>query len=286
MVTQGGISFVYQAHWQKLLARDPSNTQRRQCHDMNTLLSAQPWPYPFWIAHRGAGNLAPENTLAAFERGASLGFAMFECDVQLSADGVPFLLHDLHLSRTTNGQGLAADQTWAHLQGLDAGGWHGSAHTGLGLLRLDQLAHWGMPRGLAFNLEIKPAPGRASVCGAAVARAALELWSDGTPLPLLSSFSAEALQAAQEAAPDLPRAWLIDATSPLDWQKASDLGCAAVVLHHSLCSASVIAQAHRQGLRTWAYTVNDAGRAEQLQQWGIDGIITDAVQAFRPAKNA
>ena len=80
---------------------------------MNTLLSAAPWPYPFWIAHRGAGTLAPENTLAAFEQGADLGFAMFECDVQLSADGVPFLLHDLHLSRTTNGQGLAADQTWA-----------------------------------------------------------------------------------------------------------------------------------------------------------------------------
>jgi glycerophosphoryl diester phosphodiesterase len=230
--------------------------------------------------------LAPENTLAAFERGASLGFAMFECDVQLSADGVPFLLHDLHLSRTTNGQGLAADQTWAYLAGLDAGGWHQRAHTGLGLLRLDQLAHWGRPRGLAFNLEIKPAPGKASVCGAAVARAAKDSWSGGTPLPLLSSFSAEALQAAQAAAPDLPRAWLLDAASPLDWQKASDLGCVAVVLHHSLCSASVIAQAHHQGLRALAYTVNDAARAEQLQQWGIDGIITDAVQVFSPAKTA
>ena len=48
------------------------------------------WPYPFWIAHRGAGNLAPENTLAAFKLGASHGYRMFECDVKLSADGVPF----------------------------------------------------------------------------------------------------------------------------------------------------------------------------------------------------
>ena len=253
---------------------------------MNTLLSAAPWPYPFWIAHRGAGTLAPENTLAAFERGASLGFAMFECDVQLSADGVPFLLHDLHLSRTTNGQGQAADQTWGCLQGLDAGSWHSSAHKGLGLLRLDQLAHWGMPRGMAFNLEIKPAPGRASVCGAAMARAAKDLWTGCPTPPLLSSFSAEALQAASEAAPDLPRAWLLDANSPLDWQKASDLDCVAVVLHHRLCSASVIAQAHHRGLRAWAYTVNDAGRAEQLQKWEIDGIITDEVQDFSPAKTA
>jgi glycerophosphoryl diester phosphodiesterase len=103
---------------------------------------------------------------------------------------------------------------------------------------------------------------------------------------LLSSFSAETLKAAQAAAPDLPRAWLLDATSPLDWQRAHDLGCVAVVLHHSLCSASVIAQARRQGLRALAYTVNDAARAEQLQHWGIDGIITDAVQVFSPAKTA
>jgi glycerophosphoryl diester phosphodiesterase len=169
---------------------------------------------------------------------------------------------------------------------LDAGSWHSSEHTGVGLLQLDQLARWGIPRGLAFNLEIKPAPGQASVCGAAVARAARALWVGGDCPPLLSSFSAEALQAAQAAAPELLRAWLLDADSPLDGPIAADLGCVAVVLHHSLCSESVIAQAHHQGLRALAYTVNDAGRAEQLQAWGIDGIITDAVQAFSPAMSA
>ena len=119
-----------------------------------------------------------------------------------------------------------------------------------------------------------------------MARAARDLWVGGACPPLLSSFSAEALQAAQAAAPELPRAWLLDAASPLDGPIAADLGCVAVVFHHSLCSASVIAQAHHQGLRALAYTVNDAGRAAQLREWGIDGIITDAVQTFRPAKSA
>jgi glycerophosphoryl diester phosphodiesterase len=54
-------------------------------------MSAPAWPYPRWIAHRGAGKLAPENTLAAFRLGAEYGFRMFECDTRLSADGVPFL---------------------------------------------------------------------------------------------------------------------------------------------------------------------------------------------------
>ena len=65
------------------------------------------WPYPFWIAHRGAGKLAPENTLAAFRLGAEHGFRMFECDAKLSADGLPFLLHDSTLERTSNGHGVA-----------------------------------------------------------------------------------------------------------------------------------------------------------------------------------
>ena len=68
------------------------------------------WPYPKWIAHRGAGKLAPENTLAAFELGAKHGYRMFECDAKLSRDGVVFLLHDEHLQRTTNGTGVAGDR--------------------------------------------------------------------------------------------------------------------------------------------------------------------------------
>ena len=60
----------------------------------------------------------------------------------------------------------------------------------------------------------------------------------------------------------------------------------AVVLHNNLCSASVIKHAHSMGLRAWVYTVNDAQRAKQLRQWGIDGIITDEVQSFSAAMRA
>ena len=66
----------------------------------------KPWPYPRWIAHRGAGKLAPENTLAAFRLGAQHGYRMFECDAKLSADGVPFLMHGATLEGTTNGRGI------------------------------------------------------------------------------------------------------------------------------------------------------------------------------------
>jgi len=79
---------------------------------MPTPLPLPLWPYPRWIAHRGAGRLAPENTLAAFARGAGHGYRMFECDVKLAADGTPFLLHDDTLDRTTSGRGSAGALPW------------------------------------------------------------------------------------------------------------------------------------------------------------------------------
>ena len=73
------------------------------------------WPYPRWIAHRGAGKLAPETTLAPFRLGARHGYRMFECDAKLSADGVVFLMHDALLTRTTSGSGTGGGLPWSQL---------------------------------------------------------------------------------------------------------------------------------------------------------------------------
>src|SRR3954454_24649264 len=97
----------------------------------------QAWPYPRWIAHRGAVKLAPENTLAAFRLGAQHGYRMFECDAKLSADGVPFLMHDSTLERTTSGHGIGGDQPWHALSQLDAGSWHSRAYAGEPLATLE-----------------------------------------------------------------------------------------------------------------------------------------------------
>ena len=117
------------------------------------------WPYPFWIAHRGAGKLAPENTLAAFRVGASHGYRAFECDVKLAADGVPFLLHDATLERTTTGRGPAAALPWSELARLDAGAWHGRLHAGEPLPNFATIAAFCLRNDFALNVEIKPSPG-------------------------------------------------------------------------------------------------------------------------------
>lgn len=244
---------------------------------------AEPWPYPFWIAHRGAGTLAPENTLAAFALGLARGYRMAECDVTLSADGVAYLLHDERLERTTSGRGLAVEQPWVALAALDAGAWHGPRYAGERLPTLAALAAQAQAQGLALNLEIKPGPGDDVRCGRVAAAAAARLWAGaGGPPPLLSSFSHAALAAARDAAPDLPRAHLFETLDGGWLAQAQALDCMAVVAHHRALDAGTIAEAHAAGLRVLSYTVNDAATAARLQHAGIDGLITDAIDRLGP----
>ena len=155
------------------------------------------WPYPAWVAHRGAGKLAPEHTLAAFRLGAHHGYRMFECDVKLSADGTPFLLHDDQLERTTDGVGIAGTLDWNALSRLDAGSWHGPGYAGEPLARLAALAAWIRANGLLLDVEIKPTTGTATETGHAVAKACLELWRDADVPPLVTSFQPQSLAAAR-----------------------------------------------------------------------------------------
>src|SRR4051812_47311725 len=76
---------------------------------------------PLVFAHRGAGALAPENTIAAFDNGLALGADGLELDVHLSRDGVVVVHHDARLGRTTNLPGAVADWTADELARADAG---------------------------------------------------------------------------------------------------------------------------------------------------------------------
>lgn len=76
------------------------------------------------VAHRGFSGIAPENTMAAFKLALEQPFVHWvELDVQLSKDGVPVVIHDFTLERTTNGTGKVKDSDWKALQQLDAGSW-------------------------------------------------------------------------------------------------------------------------------------------------------------------
>jgi len=246
----------------------------------------RPWPYPLWIAHRGAGRLAPENTLAAFRVGAAHGYRAFECDVKLSADGVPFLLHDATLQRTTPAHGVAGERAWSELSRLDAGAWHSRAFAGEPIPSFEAIARFCLRNGYALDLEIKPTPGRELETGRIVAAEAARLWAldrSGAALPpLLSSFRPEALQGARETAPALPRALLLDTLWDGWLDLAGSLGCVACITNHALMDAALIGRLHGAGMHALVYTVNDAAEAQRLLRLGIASMVTDAVDRFSP----
>jgi glycerophosphoryl diester phosphodiesterase len=251
---------------------------------------AQPWPYPRWIAHRGAGKLAPENTLPAFELGADFGYRMFECDVKLSADGVPFLLHDATLQRTTNAKQLlgsgasavAGDHAWATLAQLDAGSWHSDGFMGTKLPTLAQIAHFCQSHSTLINLEIKATPGLEARTGEVVAKHAAKLWKDVAVPPLLSSFDVPSLEAALLCQPELPRALLLEELWSGWLDTALRLGCAGVACDQVLWDAVSVSQVKAAGLRCLSYTVNEASEANRLLVLGMDCLITDQVDTFKP----
>src|SRR4051812_48980819 len=135
----------------------------------------------------------------------------------LSGDGIPVLMHDETLERTTNGRGEVAKTPYAALAALDAGARFGRGFGGEPVPAFAAAARLCVELGLWPNVEIKPAKGQARETGAAAAKLAAEIWATRPSAPLLSSFEPDALDAAGEIAPQLARGLLSDRI-PVDWR--------------------------------------------------------------------
>jgi glycerophosphoryl diester phosphodiesterase len=239
------------------------------------------WPYPKLFAHRGGGNLAPENTLAGMRMAAAQAYRAVEFDVKLAACGTLIVFHDDTLDRTTNGKGLVASTSYEQIAQLDAGSWHSTKFAGERVPTFVELAELCIESGLLCNVEIKPNAGQERETGEAVVKACKKIWEDKKYLPLLTSFSFVALAAAQAEAPEFPRAILFEKI-PADWKaQATKLACVSVNCNHDYVNADVVQTIRGAGYRVMCYTVNDISKAKKLFAWGVDGIFTDALVEFK-----
>lgn len=240
------------------------------------------WPYPRIVAHRGGGLLAPENTLAGIRLARNLGFGGVEFDVKLTADGVPVLMHDDTLERTTDGSGAVAGIGYAEIAALDAGSWFGNEFNREPVPSFAAASALCREAGVWANIEIKPSPGQERATGTAVARMTKLLWSGSQPRPLLSSFSALALEAAAVESPELPRALLV-VEPPTNWLAQVDrLQCVALHVSHRHLDPVLVKAVHNSGRGVLTYTVNDSETALNLLEWGVDALVTDQLDAITP----
>ena len=243
------------------------------------------------FAHRGGGALAPENTLAAFDQGLTLGADGLELDVHLARDGVVVVHHDRVLDRTTNLGGALGDRTSGELARADAGHHFRRANAfpfrglGIGVPTLAEVL--ARHRDVPIIVELK-------VNSAALAAATIEVVrrADAVDRVCLGSFGVRVLRAVRTLEPAIATSaaryevrwavyrsrcrWPVSRVAYAGYQVPERAGRTRVV------SPRFVDTAHEAGLGVQVWTVDTEHDARRLLEWGVDALITDRPDIIVP----
>jgi glycerophosphoryl diester phosphodiesterase len=236
------------------------------------------WP-PLNIAHRGAAGVAPENTLAAFDLATRQGADGIELDVHLASDGIPVVIHDPRLQRTTSGSGWVRDYRSSALRRLDAGSWFNRRYpsraqarfAGLKIPLLSEALALARDRQCLVFVEIKQGgkiyPGIEAKVLREIHRAGL------VKLATIISFDRPTLRRVRQLDSRVPLG--IDFTRPiLAIRRAKALGAAAVMPHWAFASRRFIRRAHKAGLHVIVWDLDQPGWMRRKITDGVDGAVT------------
>lgn len=225
------------------------------------------------ISHRGAAAIAPENTLAAMRIAVDQGVEFVETDVQLTADGVPVLMHDETLDRTTNGSGPIAAHTFAEVRALDAGGWFSSEYAGETVPTLEEFVDVLQPSNVRALVEFKgewTPEQMEQVVGLLrsehmVNRVALQ------------SFEPAVLHELLDIAPEFARVMLTREWTDRTVDEAIELRVSAVGARTKLYEKRprLLDSLRDAGIGSLVYTLNTEKKWRQAAARGVDFVITD-----------
>jgi glycerophosphoryl diester phosphodiesterase len=230
------------------------------------------------IAHRGDSKVAPENTLPAFSSAVAAGADLVELDYLHSADGVPVVIHDDDLDRTTDacarwgGEKIKiASRRLAELQLLDAGKWFDSRFAGTRIPTLDEALDTIQSRSMTL---IERKEGDPATCVELVKK------KNALDRVVVQSFDWDYLEGCHKLAPEL----VITALGHKEFEpgkldQIAKTGARAVAWENKYTSAGTIEAIHAKGYKAWVWTVDDPSRVAELVHAKIDGIITN-----RPAQ--
>jgi glycerophosphoryl diester phosphodiesterase len=216
------------------------------------------------IGHRGAAALAPENTLAALMKGLACADAV-EVDVRLSEDGVPVVIHDATLERTTNGQGPVRSRSLEELRSLDAGDGE----------RIPTLAEvLALVKGRTLLIVELKMPDTAEPALDAVR-------ASGHRNVLVVSFHPEALDRSRAAQDTVKTGLIVRDVGEDTVERAISLGAAVLLPRFDSVSHDLIAAAHRAGLSVFVWTLAGDEEYRRAAAIGADGVATNDPCAAR-----
>ena len=232
------------------------------------------------IAHRGYSARAPENTLAALDAAISAGADAVEFDIQTGGDGIPVLLHDAMLGRTTNGVGPARRRTLSQMQALDAGKWFGPDFAGERIPSLaEAFEHLGARVGRIYAevkgfRELEDVDRMVRIADEAAA----------LPRTVFISMNWTLLDRMRTTMPGLPIGYIVDDAGQVDEaiERASRDAASMIDFDAKLVLAnpSIAQRAQAAGIDLAVWTVDDPEEATHLLDMGIHRITTNQVEAL------
>src|SRR5579875_273715 len=226
---------------------------------------------PLVVGHRGAAGWAPENTILSFERAIALGADAVELDVHLSREGVPVVIHDHHVDRTTDGHGAVDELSLAELRALDAGArWPERPAERVPIPTLAEVLDWARGRTrLVIELKGTHRP--------ELVDRTIELVREREMVEavMLISFDHLALRRARTLADDLCLGALYVGRPADPVGMAAACGADALCPQWTLVSADDVASAHRAGLAVCVWTVNEPSDIAEMLARGVDSITSD-----------
>lgn len=243
---------------------------------------------PLIVAHRGASALAPENTLAAFERAIEDGADGIEFDVRLAKDGVPVIFHDSTLQRMAQKRIRTSNFTSAELRALDIGTWFNQKHPlkasdkfiGETVPTLSRLFDFLRDYQGRIYVELKGKTEEMLVLVEAVAKAIRQ--TSLLPNIVLKSFKLEAVAQARKIFPEVRTAALFapKLTTVLHKknhliEQARQFRADELSLHYSLATHKTVETAAKENLPVTIWTADHPAWVKRALDIGIHAIITN-----------
>lgn len=225
------------------------------------------------IAHRGFSSCFPENTMLAFCEAERAGCDGIELDVHLTRDGVPVIIHDENIRRTTDGDGLVSSFSFTELRAFNASAsWNGK-YPFQSIPSLEEYFQWVKGTGLITNIELKNGvidyPDLEKKVIGLIRRYGLE------ERILFSSFNHISMQRCKQLAPAIPCGLLYSCWIVNPGAYAAGLGVECVHPRFLSLTDETIAEIHRHHIRINAWTINEEDDIRRLAGQGIDGFITN-----------
>ncbi len=234
--------------------------------------------YFYIVGHRGAAGLAPENTIPSFKVAIGYGVDFVEFDVRSTREGIPVVIHDERVDRTTNGSGYVRDMSLLELKHLDAGSWFSRDYSGIKIPSLEEALEFLRGEDVGLIIEIKDEGIEEEVIRCVEDMGIVDR-------TIIASFNIRTLSRARRINDELPLMAISTSFSVDMLDMILRNGARILALHKDTIDADVVKKSMRRGIILNAWVVNNINEAKRLLVMGVNMLSSDFPDVISGLRN-